>query len=101
MEDTNDPSYHPDERELSSDDSSDVSNELSGTSDEDQPLIKRLKTTQGPKPTAAPTGRSAGRGKCIPEVEDKVSKRMAATQKGKGKRKGTGKRNTGKGSYSS
>jgi hypothetical protein len=78
-----------------------VSNELSGTSDEDQPLIKRLKTTQGPKPTAAPTVRSAGSGKCIAEVEDKLSTRTAEAQKGKGKRKGTGKRNTGKGSYSS
>jgi hypothetical protein len=74
-----------------------VSGELSATSDEDQPLVKRLKTTEGPKLTAPPTGRSAGRGKCIPEVEDKVSKRMAAAQKGKGKGKGTGKRNTGKG----
>jgi hypothetical protein len=59
-----------------------VSGELSATSDEDQPLVKRLMTTEGPKLTAPPTGRSAGRGKCIPEVEDKVSKRMAAAQKG-------------------
>jgi hypothetical protein len=48
-EDTSDPSYHPDEDELSSDDSSDVSNELSGTSDKDQPLIKRLKDNTGPE----------------------------------------------------
>jgi hypothetical protein len=105
MDDTTDPSYHPDEQDPSSDDGSDVSDEPNGTSDEDQPLIKRLKTVHGEKATvptatsAGPTCRSAGRGKCIAEVEELVSARAAQVAKwrGQSKRKSTAKRATGKG----
>jgi hypothetical protein len=105
MDDTTDPSYHPAEQDSSSDDGSDESDELSGTSDEDQPLIKRLKTVHGEKATAptatsaGPVRRSAGRGKCIAEVEELVSARAAEVAKGRGqsKRKSTAKRATGKG----
>jgi hypothetical protein len=105
MDDTTDPSYHPDEQDSSNDDGSDVSDELCDTSDEDQPLIKRLKTVHGEKataPTATSAGRtcrSAGRGKCIAEVEELVSARAAELAKGRcqSKRKSTAKKAAGKG----
>jgi hypothetical protein len=73
-----------------------VDNEPSDTSDEDQPLIKRLKTVHS---AARGTCRSAGRGKCVAEVEAKVSAHAAEVAKGRGqsKRKSTAKKAAGKG----